>query len=269
MNHTLITGASSGIGKAIAWECAKRGMNLILVSLPGQELEAVARDLEVRYGIKTRYFETDLTKPDSPIHLFNETQSAGLDVNILINNAGVAGASYFDESSIEYIDERILLNIRALVVLTRLYLPVLCKHETSHILNVSSLAAFFFIPYKSVYSASKAFVLSFSRSLSGEVKHRGVRISVVFPNGVQTNSSTGLRIKSHGRIGRWTQISADKVARCAVDGMLKNRFYIIPGFASHLLLFLRMILPVPVQQRLISREFVKEVSATCTHIRTA
>jgi len=143
MNYTLITGASSGIGKAIAYECAKRGMNLILVSLPGQRLEAVAQDLGMQYKIKTRYFETDLTQPDSPIQLFSKTQSAGLDVNILINNAGVAGASYFDESSIEYIDERIMLNIRALVVLTRLYLPVLCKHKTSHILNVSSLAAFF------------------------------------------------------------------------------------------------------------------------------
>ncbi len=269
MNYTLITGASSGIGKAIAYECAKRGMNLILVSLPGQRLEAVAQDLEMRYKIKTRYFETDLTQPDSPIQLFSKTQSAGLDVNILINNAGVAGASYFDESSIEYIDERIMLNIRALVVLTRLYLPVLCKHKTSHILNVSSLAAFFYIPYKSVYSASKAFVLSFSRSLSGEVKSRGVRISVVLPNGVQTNSATGLRIKSHGRIGRWAQTSAEKVARCAVNGMLKNRFYIIPGFTSYFLLLLRIILPVPLQQRLISREFIKEVNATCSHIQMA
>lgn len=262
MIYTLITGASSGIGKAIAYECGKRGMNLILVSLPNQNLEMVAADLAAKFKVKTVFIETDLTRFDSPKELFNRTQAEELDVNILINNAGVAGASYFEESELDYIDERIQLNIRALVMLTRLYLPVLCKHKKSHILNVSSLAAFFYIPYKSVYSASKAFVLNFSRALSGEIKGRGVSISVLFPNGVRTNEITHKRVQAHGLIGQWTETKVEEVANAAIKGMLKKRFYIIPGSASHFLLFLRLILPIPVQQSLISREFVKEAKAT-------
>jgi len=263
MTYTLITGSSSGIGKAMAYCCGKRGMNLILVSLPDQGLELIAHDLSERYKVKTAFFETDHTGFDSPLELFNRTQADGLDVNILINNAGVAGASFFDESELKYIDERIFLNIRALVLLTRLYLPVLCKHEKSYILNVSSLSAFFFIPYKCVYAASKAFVLNFSRALSSELKDKGVSISVLFPNGVRTNDTTNKRVQTHGLIGRWTETNIDKVANAAIKGMLKQQFYIIPGSVSHFLLLLRLILPIPVQQRLIAREFEKEAKATC------
>lgn len=263
MIYTLITGASSGIGKAIAYECGKRGMNMILVSLPNQNLELVAKDLADKFKVETVFIETDLTRLDSPKELFNQTQAEGLEVNILINNAGVAGASYFEESALDYIDERIFLNIRALVMLTRLYLPVLSKHKKSYILNVSSLAAFFCIPYKSIYSASKAFVLNFSRSLCGELEGKGVSISVLFPNGVRTNETTHKRIDAHGFIGQWTEVKVEEVARAAIKGMLKRRFYIIPGSVSHFLLFLRFILPIPVQQRLISREFIKEAKVTC------
>lgn len=236
---------------------------MILVSLPNQGLELIARELADKFKVKTVLIETDLTRLDAPQELFNRTQAEGLEVNILINNAGVAGASYFEESALGYIDERIFLNIRALVMLTRLYLPVLCKHKQSHILNVSSLAAFFYIPYKSVYSASKAFVLNFSRALHGEIKSKGVNISVLFPNGVRTNEITHKRVQAHGLIGQWTETKVDEVASAAIKGMLKQRFYIIPGSASHFLLFLRIILPVSVQQWLISREFVKEAKATC------
>ena len=263
MTYTLITGASSGIGKAIAYECAKRGMNLILVSLPNQDLELVAKDISGSYGVETVFFETDLTRLDAPQELFNYTQHEGLDVDVLVNNAGVAGASYFKEATIDYIDERILLNIRAVVVLTRLYLPLLLTHRKSYILNVSSLAAFFYIPYKSLYSASKAFVKNFSRALSGELTNKGISISVLFPNGVKTNNITTERIDAHGKVGHWAQDNVNKVAAIAIEGMLKEKFYIIPGIANHFLLFLRLVLPVRIQQWLISREFEKEAKATC------
>lgn len=263
MIYTLITGASSGIGKAIAYECGKRGMNMILVSLPDQNLAMVAQDLTDKFKVKTVLYETDLIRLNSPKELYEWTQAEGYDINILINNAGVGGASYFEESTMDYIDERILLNIRALVMLTRLYLPVLCKHKESYILNVSSLAAFFYIPYKSIYSASKAFVLNFSRALSGELEGKGVSISVLFPNGVRTNDTSDKRVKAHGLIGQWTEIKTADVASSAIKGMFKKRFYIIPGTVNYFLLFLRLILPVPIQQRLISREFIKEAKATC------
>lgn len=171
--YTLITGASSGIGKAIAWYCGSLGMNLILVSLPGEGLSQVAEAIEKQYGVKTCCYETDLSVLDAPANLFGFTQSRNLDVTILINNAGLAGASVFGQSDMKYIDDRILLNVRAVVMLSRLYLPVLSSHPTSFILNVGSMAGFFQIPYKSLYCSGKAFVYAFSRSIRSELKGLG------------------------------------------------------------------------------------------------
>jgi uncharacterized protein len=259
---TLITGASSGIGKAMAWYCGSLGMNLILVSLPGEELNLVASGIAEKYSVRTVFFETDLTKLDSPQELFNWTHSNNLRINILVNNAGVAGASVFETSDLKYIDDRVLLNIRALVMLSRLFLPELQTHEKSYILNVASLAAFFPIPYKSLYSSSKAFVLYFSKAIRYELKGTGVNISVVCPNGVRTNATTNKRIDSHGKIGKLTEISAEIVARRGIDGMLKQKFMIIPGEINYLLLALQKILPSSVQQKILVREFIKEVKAT-------
>lgn len=262
---TLVTGASSGIGKEIAWYCGSIGMNLILVSLPDERLDQVALEIAEKHSVKTVYFETDLTKLDSPEEIFNWTQTKGLDVNILINNAGVAGASVFEISDIEYIDMRIMLNIRALVMLSRLFLPVLKTHQNSYILNVGSLAGFFPIPYKCMYSASKAFVLFFSKALRHELKGTGVSVSVLCPNGVRTNIATNARINSHGRIGQLTELSARLVARKAVEGMLRHRLIIIPGKINYILLLLNRILPASIQQNILSREFMKEVKATCKY----
>jgi short-subunit dehydrogenase len=260
--YTMITGASSGIGKAMAWYCGSLGMNLILVSLPGEGLKMVAEAISQKYGVKTCFYETDLSALNAPGDLFEFTQDRQLDVSILVNNAGVAGASVFGQSDFKYIDDRILLNIRAVVMLTRLYLPVLSTHPVSHILNVGSMAGFFKIPYKSLYCSSKAFVYTFSRSVQSEVKGLGVNVSIVCPNGVRTNATTNLRINSHGRVGRLTEISAEIVAKKAIDGMLRNKFLIVPGKINYLLLLLQKLIPGPVQQKLLMKEFDKEVRAT-------
>jgi uncharacterized protein len=261
--YTLITGASSGIGKAIAWHCGSLGMNLILVSLPNEGLEDVANSIAKKHNVRTSYFEIDLTQPQSTEGLFNWTQSKGLNVKILINDAGVAGASVFESSTLKYIDDRILLNIRAVVMLSRLFLPVLKMHDKAYILNVGSMAGFFPIPYKSLYSASKAFVLNFSKALQCELQGTGVNISVLCPNGVRTNSTTNARIDAHGRFGRYTELSAATVAQKGINGMLDNKFLIIPGKINWLILVLQKILPVTVQQKILAREFMKEVKATC------
>jgi len=262
---TLVTGASSGIGKEIAWYCGSIGMNLILVSLPDEKLDQVALEIAEKHGIQTFYYETDLTNPDSPQEIFSWTRIKGLEVNILINNAGVAGASVFENSDIQYIDMRIMLNIRALVMLSRLFLPVLKTHQSSYILNVGSMAGFFPIPYKCLYSASKAFVLYFSKALRRELKGTGVSVSVLCPNGVRTNSTTNARINSHGRIGRLTELSVGQVAKKGIDGMLRHQLVIIPGKINYFLLLINRLLPTSIQQKILSREFMKEVKATCNY----
>lgn len=260
--YTLVTGASSGIGKAIAGYCGSLGMNLILVSLPGEGLENVAFELADKYKVRTHFYETDLTQNDSPEQVFRWTQECGMDVSILVNNAGVAGASVFETSELKYIDARIMLNIRATVMLTRLFIPVLRKHKESFILNVGSMAAFYPIPYKTLYSASKTFVLNFSRSVRCELQDTGVSVSILCPNGVRTNGHTHGRIDAHGKMGQWTELPAASVAKHGIDGMLNKKFMIIPGKINHVLYYLGRIIPSAIQVKMLHREFLKEVHAS-------
>jgi uncharacterized protein len=257
--YALITGASSGIGKAISYYCGSKRINLLLVSLPGENLRSVAYEIHEKFDVKTDFFETDLAQPDSPYSVYNWVKEKSYPVYILVNNAGMAGTAEFELSEPEYSDLRIMINIRALVILTRLFLPELKSHEKAYILNVGSLSAFFAIPYKSVYSASKAFVVSFSHSLRYELKKTSVSISVVCPNGVRTNKGTFSRIEAHGIKGRITSIPADILARKAVENMLKGKFLYIPLRINRLILILQKIIPISIQQKILTREFRKEI----------
>ncbi len=131
--------------------------------------------------------------------------------------------------------------------------------KEAYILNVGSLSAWYSIPFKSIYSASKAFVVNFSRALHTELQGSGVSISVVNPNGVKTNEGTLARIGSHGKKGEYTSLSAEKVAEIAVCGMLKKKFLIIPGRINRFVLFATYLTPIALQQKFLYREFYKEV----------
>ncbi len=160
--YAVITGASMGLGKAFAIECAKRNMNLILISLPDENLNELCGKLELAHGIKAHYYETDLTTPEAVEELaqwINEKFS----VQMIINNAGIGGSRIFSDTSVDYLENIILLNISAMVFLTRLLLPELKRHPSAFILNVSSLAALSPLPFKTVYPASKAFIHHFSQ----------------------------------------------------------------------------------------------------------
>ncbi|NCB09751.1 MAG: SDR family NAD(P)-dependent oxidoreductase, partial [Bacteroidia bacterium] len=183
--YTLITGASAGLGMELAKVCAGMGKNLILTSLPGGELASFGQKLSLEYGISVQTFETNLTHAGSVEELVKKVRLYHID--ILINNAGIGGTKKFLEASPDYIDQIVLLNMRVLVLLTRLLLPVLKQQEEAYILNIASMASFGPMPYKTVYPASKAFVYSFSRGLGAELKGTGVHVSVAHPGGMRTN----------------------------------------------------------------------------------
>ncbi len=256
---SLVTGASSGIGKAIAFELAGRNRNVLLVSLPGQGLEKVAMEIENRFGVRTDWYEIDLSKPAGPKSVYEWTCQKGYTVENLINNAGVAGTMAIDNSDDKYIDDRLLVNIRAVVILCRYYIPEMKELASAKILNISSLSAFYAIPFKSIYSASKAFVLSFSRAIRTELKNTGISVSVVCPNGVRTNKGTQTRIDAHGNKGRLIILDQKKVAEIAVTGMLKKKFLIIPGNLNYIILATSRFIPVRIRQNMLYREFFKEM----------
>jgi short-subunit dehydrogenase len=245
MIYTLITGGSMGIGKALARECARRGMNVLLVALPGPELEQAANEIREDFSVKVDTLGIDLTLLSSPGKVHEWCERHNYAVDILMNNAGVAGSAIFEESSIEYSDERILLNIRALVILSRLFIPMLKQNKKSHILNTGSFSAYQPLAYKNVYAASKSFVHRFSLALNEELRASSVSVTVIKPNGVRTNVRAFERINTHGKLVQKTLIlDADKIARIAVDGMLKGKKIIIPGFWNRCILQITRLLPV-------------------------
>ena len=260
--YTLVTGSSSGIGKEIALYCASLGMNILHVALPGTGLKDINDTLIDRYNINSDYLEVDLSELDGPEKVFNWVTEKKYKVNFLVNNAGMAGTCVFEESTLKYLDDRILVNMRALVLLTRLFIPLLKKNHKSYILNVGSLSAFYSIPYKSLYAASKAFVVNISKALKSELRQTGILISVVCPNGVRTNPGTNYRIDAHGMKGKLTSVSSREVARLSIDKTLKGKFLIIPGRINYLLYLTSKIIPYWIQEKILLKEFQKEVKVS-------
>jgi short-subunit dehydrogenase len=256
--YTVITGASRGLGKSLAHECAACNRNLILISLPGENINFLANQISAIYNIDVLYFETDLTNDNELNHLCDDL-SEKFNIDMLINNAGSGGVHDFANASAAYIDNIILLNIKALVTLTQRLLPVLRKQEKAYILNIASMASFGPIPYKTVYPASKAFVYSFSRSLYAELKGTNVLVSVAHPCGMATNPNVSERINSYNRIIKSTVLSPDLVARICIRKILKGKSIIIPGIMGKLTWFLIKFLPTPFLMELFKKLLLKEL----------
>ncbi|MBC8436018.1 MAG: SDR family NAD(P)-dependent oxidoreductase, partial [Bacteroidetes bacterium] len=256
--YTLITGASSGLGREMAIECAERGMNLILVALPGRNLDILCDVLEEEYGIIARYYERDLTGRDAIVKLVKDILPH-YRINFLINNAGTGGTIPFEESSVEYLERIIQLNITAVSLLTRLLLPEIQKHPEALILNVSSMAAFSPFPYKTIYQASKAFVSNFSKSLAQELKETHVKVSVLHPGPIMTNHDASVRIINLGANGRRGLILARELARIGIDGVQRGKRTMIPGMGNLVNWLMMTKLPQWIVMRVLTRVMAKEV----------
>lgn len=231
----VITGASQGLGKSFARELARKKTNLILISLPDEGLPRLCDRLEEEFGIRAFYFETDLSVKENVLMLARQINQ-DFSVSLLINNAGVGGTKKFDEAPSSYIEKIIQINVMATTLLTHQLLPNLKNQKRACILNVSSLAAFSPIGYKTVYPASKAFVHSFSRGLCEELKGTNVLVSVVNPGPMMTNEDSTRRILAQGFFARITSLNPDKVARCCIRQLEKRDTVIMVDYFSWLFL---------------------------------
>jgi short-subunit dehydrogenase len=182
----LVTGASGGIGEAFARQLAAQGKDLILVARSEEKLHSLARELAAAHGVRTHVIVADLARHDSASALYAEIERLGLDVDLLINNAGYARAGAFAELALDEQADMIRLNVNTLVELSRLYLPAMRGRGWGGIINVASNAAFQPVPYLAVYAATKAFVLSFSEALAEEVARDGVSVMALCPGATAT-----------------------------------------------------------------------------------
>lgn len=248
---TLITGASAGIGRAIAENCAERGMNLILVALPDEKVGEIAFSLVDKYRIHAHFIEIDLTTPDATDFVYQWCKNKSLQVNVLINNAGVGYEGHFSDFNPCFYEKVISLNIMALTLLTRRFLPGLKQQRDAAILNVGSFGGYYPMPYKAVYAASKSYVISFSEALHEELKHTSVNVSLLCPAGVDSFQESSTRIDKIGWIAQAGRLTPKDVAAAAVDGILKRKRRIIPGVVNKFFYYLSRPVPTCVKAWLV------------------
>ena len=253
--YTLITGASLGIGRALAFECARRGMNLLLVALPGPDMLKTVEDIRTKYPVNIKTFEIDLTEENAPEKVFRFVIDNNIHVNILINNAGFGTNGLFENSSLLLNNTMIRLNNLALVGLTYHFIPEIRKYADAHIMNMSSMEATLPLPYKAVYTGTKNFIYSFSLALYEELRPDKIKVSILCPGPVITNEEGLRRYYAQGWKAKLIIKMPEDIARIAIPAMLKGKTIIIPGFLPWLITKILNFIPELLKMRILERIF--------------
>jgi hypothetical protein len=256
--YALITGASAGIGRAVARELARRGIHLLLVALPDSGLETMCDELANDFGIRCHAFTGDLTEPDTAERIEAWCRSGRFRVQYLINNAGFGNQNPLELSDIRLLVNMMNLNNQAMVRMTQLFIPHLKKHHVSRLMNVGSLASFLPIPNKSVYVATKSFVYAFSASLRTELYTEGIRVSCLCPGPTVTNTLNNERAQNVWGSQLFLQ-PPEVVATEAVAGMLAGKRRIIPGFSGKFLFGLYRVMPTHAVDWILAQLFTRSV----------
>jgi short-subunit dehydrogenase len=242
MSYALITGASKGIGKAIAEELASRNSNLLLVARSESLLKELAEDLSSKYSIKADYLVADLADPASLTEIMSWIN--GYSIHILVNNAGYGLSGAFETYTAEQHRDMMQVNMTVPVMLTRLLLPELKQHPQSYILNIASSAAYQAVPGLSTYAASKSFILSFSRALQFELRKTPVSVTVVSPGGTDTDFANRAHVSAKAvKAGEKLNMTPEAVAKLAINAMFSRETELITGFVNKLGAFLVWLLP--------------------------
>ncbi|MDX6740636.1 SDR family oxidoreductase [Actinocorallia sp. A-T 12471] len=227
--HTtaLITGASSGLGAEFAAQLAARGHDLVLVARSADRLAAVAERLTAVHGVRADVVVQDLAEPDAARRVADRLADLGLQVDLLVNNAGFGTCGRFEEIPGERDHDQLMVNVVALVDLTHALLPGMLERGRGAVVNVASNAAFQPSPYFAVYGAAKAFVLNFGLALRQEYRKRGIRVLTLCPGPVETGFFDVIGTRRAAVVGSMT--TAEPVVRAALRALDRDRAYLAPG----------------------------------------
>jgi uncharacterized protein len=229
----LITGASFGIGLEFARIFAREGYNLVLVARSADKLRQLVAELEKAHSTRSLILAVDLAEPGAPAYVLDQTTRAGIQVDVLVNNAGFGQYGKFADNNLEECLRQIQLNVTTLTHLTRLYLPAMIERKTGGILNVASTAAFQPGPLMAVYFATKAYVLHFSEALANELDSSGITVTCLCPGATATEFHT--RAKATGMLLlRFGSMNARTVAEAGYRGLIAGKPVVISGFKNWL-----------------------------------
>ena len=245
----LVTGASAGIGVALAKELAAGGTHLVLTARRLDRLQEIADGLRKKHGIQAHVVAADLAKRNAPQEIYAFTKEKGLRVDLLINNAGFGQYGEVPQVEIPRLLDMVEVNCTAVVHLTRLYLPEMVARRRGDILILASTAAFQAVPYISTYAATKAFDLFFAEGLAEEMKPHGIRVCALCPGSTESEFHA---VAGQEAFTAKNQEPADKVARTGLQALAAGKSYVISGLGNYLGAH---------SQRLVPRRLVTRVAA--------
>ena len=236
----LITGASAGIGLSLARELAAGGAHLVLTARRTERLETIAGELAARHKIKTEIITADLTRAAAPAEIFAFTSGKGIEIELLVNNAGFGAFGLSHEIPLARQIEMIQVNCAAVVQLTALYVPAMVTRGHGDVLIVASVASFQAVPFNSVYAATKAFDLLYAMGIAEELRDAGVRVCALCPGSTETEFQQVAH--QPDRLMRVAE-SADKVARVGLEALAKGKSYVVSGGRNRMMVEAQRLAP--------------------------
>jgi uncharacterized protein len=232
----------------------------LLVALPDDRLEIAAGTLRKGYGCEVFTLGIDLRHDGADIAIAQWVNELSVHVKVLVNNAGFGHLGPFIQYDRDFYHGLLQVNMLNVVGLTRMMLDTMQNGGRAWVLNVGSIASFFPIPYKTVYSASKGFLYTFSRALREELRDTGVKVSILCPGPVLTNEEVRARIRYAGRVGQAMALNAEVVGETAVRQMFRGKYLLMPGAPSRFAWYTKKVIPTLLLQRLLAYNFRKNTT---------
>ena len=246
----LITGASRGIGLALAKQMASHGHEVVLVARRRDALEAAAGMIEGKYGVRATVIPADLSVSDTPQNLYDATSNEKLEIEFLVNNAGFGLGGAFMETDLEREMEMIQVNAVALTQLTKLFGRAMVMRRRGRIMNVASTAAFQPGPLMAVYYATKAYVLSFSEAVAEELRDTGVTVTALCPGATATDFAATAQITNSRLFTHLGVANAERVASYGYKAMMRGERVAVPRLRDRIMIQSERIAPRSLVTRL-------------------
>ena len=228
----VITGATQGIGRALAAEFARFGHTLFLVARDEAALAGAARELTATHSVEVKFIACDLSTVEGCAAVEEALRRFGLYADMLVNNAAIMSAGFFQDRQPTTLRQVVDLDVRAVVDLSRRFLPGMVARRRGGVLNVASMEGFTPVPYQATYAAAKAFVLSLTRALAYETMYSGVRVSALAPG----TTDTGLHAKAGAEHSRYVMLlpvmTSDELARIAYRQFMRGEKVIVAGWLN-------------------------------------
>ncbi len=252
---TLITGASSGIGLHLAHEFARHGHPLVIVAPVESELSQAAEEFQAKHGVTARVIAKDLERPEAAQEIFDELHREGIEVEILVNNAGHGQRGNWWEIPIETDLSILCLNVEAPMRLTKLFLPPMLARGRGRILNTASVAGYIAGPLQATYHASKAAVLSWSEALATELKDTPVTVTALCPGPVDTDFFAKADMEESFAFQKANLAAPQDVAKDGYDAVMAGERVRISGALNKAMIFSRRFLPDSVLTAMTGKQY--------------